>query len=86
MRLGSFVSGLLISIIYLMVSYIFNWVWKVDHVVKYCIFIMRVLFGVFLYQSINGEVPSLHATDNSTFTFTLYFKYFLRILQFVFFT
>ena len=35
----------------------------------------------FVCQSI-GEVPPppLHAIDNSTFTFTLYFKYFLRIL------
>jgi hypothetical protein len=38
MRLGSLVCDLLISIIYLMDSYIFNVVWKVDHAVKYCIF------------------------------------------------
>jgi hypothetical protein len=39
MRLGSLVYDLLIRIIYLMVSYIFNGVWKyIDHAVKYCIF------------------------------------------------
>jgi hypothetical protein len=42
MRLGPLVSGLLISIIYLMVSYIFNGVWKVDHAMKYCILGARV--------------------------------------------
>jgi hypothetical protein len=82
MRLGSLVCDLLTSI-YLMVSYIFSGVWKVDHAVKYCIFIMRVLFCVFCISihEWNGEVPPPpHSTDNSTFTFTLYFKYFLRIL------
>jgi hypothetical protein len=34
MRLVSLVCGLFTSIIYLMVSYIFNRVWKVDHAVK----------------------------------------------------
>ena len=43
---------------------------------------MRVLFCVFC-MSIHWRSPpplSLHATDNSTFAFTFYFKYFLRIL------
>jgi hypothetical protein len=44
-----------------------------------CTHIMRVLFCVFC-MSIHRRSPpaSPHATDNSTFT--LYFKYFLRIL------
>jgi hypothetical protein len=46
-----------------------------------CTYIMRVLFCVFC-MSIHWRSPSplLHATDNSTYTFTLYFKYFLRTL------
>jgi hypothetical protein len=50
---------------------------------KYCICIMRVLFCVFctyLNPSMEKSPPPLHSTDNSTFTFILYFKYFLRIL------
>ena len=42
MRLGPLVSGLYLSIINLMVTYIFNGVWKVDHAVKYCILGARV--------------------------------------------
>ena len=82
MRLGSLVCDLLISIIHLMVSYIFSGVWKVEHAVEYCIFMFVLFCGFFVSQSMNGEVPPppLHSTDNSTFTFTLYFKYFLRIL------
>ena len=78
MRLGSLVCGLLISIIYLMVSYIFNGVWKVDHAVKYCILwcmhIMRVLFCVFCMPiHWRSPPPPLHTIDNSTFTLSLYF-------------
>ena len=47
-----------------------------------CTHIMRVLFCVFCmsihWRSPLPWAPPLHATDNSTFT--LYFKYFLRIL------
>ena len=46
-----------------------------------CTHIMCVLFCVFC-MSIHwrSPPPPLHATDKSTFTFTLYSKYFLRIL------
>jgi hypothetical protein len=79
MRLGSLVCGLLINII-------FNgfFISSMGLESKPCreilhiryMHIMRVLFCVFCVS----PLPSLHATDNSIFTFTLYFKYFLRIL------
>jgi hypothetical protein len=56
MRLGSLVCDLLISLFLFNGFLIFSGVWKVDHAVKYCIFIMRVLFCVFSI-SMNGKVP-----------------------------
>ena len=84
MRLGSLVCGLLISIIYLM-DFLYlqrGLESKPCREILYiqCTHIMRVLFCVFC-MSIHWRIPPrppLHATDNSTFT--LYFKYFLRIL------
>jgi hypothetical protein len=75
MRLGSLVCGLLISIIYLM-DFLYlqrGLESKPCREILYilqCTHIMRVLFCV--------QSAPRHATDNSTFT--LYFKYFLRIL------
>ena len=57
MRLGSLVCDLLISIIHLMVSYIFSGFWKVEHAVEYCIFMFVLFCGFFVSQSMNGEVP-----------------------------
>ena len=86
MRLGSLVCGLLISIIYLM-DFLYlqrGLESRPCQKILYirCTHIMPVLFCVFC-MSIHWRSPpppSLHATDNSTFTFTFYFKYFVRIL------
>ena len=80
MRLGSLVCGLLISIIYLMdFLYLQRGLEsrpcrEILHVYNVC-----AVLCFFVSQSINGEVPlpPPNATGNSTFT--LYFKYFLRI-------
>ena len=72
MRLGSLVCGILFSIIYSM-DFLYLQVSKVDREILYIIG-ERIecvrCFVSFVYQSI-GEVPLLHATDNSSFT--LYF-------------
>ena len=84
MCLGSIVCGLLISIIYLM-AFLYlqrGLESRPCHEILYfrCMHIIRVLFCVFC-MSIHWRSPPpphTHTTDNSTFT--LYFKYFLRIL------
>jgi hypothetical protein len=83
MRQGSLVYDLLIRVIYL-VDFLYlqrSLESRPCREILYvrCTDIMRVLFCVFC-MSIHwrSSPPPLHATDNSTFT--LYFKYFLRIL------
>ena len=72
MRLGSLVCDLLISIIYLMdFLYLQRGLESRTCREMLYIFIMRVLFCVF---SPRKKSSPLHSTDNSTFTFTLYFK------------
>jgi hypothetical protein len=83
MRLGSPVCDLLINIIYLM-DFLYlqrGLESRPCREILYirCTHIMRVLFCVFC-MSIHWRSPPLQVTDNSTCTFTLYFKYFLRIL------
>jgi hypothetical protein len=86
MRLESLVCGLLItiSIIYLMdFLYLQRGLESrpcCEILYFWCTHIMRVLFCVFCMSIHWRSPPSLHATDNCTFIFTFYFKYFLRIL------
>jgi hypothetical protein len=81
MRLGSLVCGLLISIIYLMdFLYLQRGLEsrpcrEILHIYNAC-----AVLSFFVNPSMEKPPPPLHATDNSTFTFTLYFEYFLRIL------
>jgi hypothetical protein len=85
MRLGSVVYDLLIRIIYLM-DFLYlqrGMESRPCREILYirCTHIMRVLFCVFcMLIHWRSSPPPLQAADNSTFTFTLYFKYFLRIL------
>ena len=89
MRLGSLVCSLLVSIIYLM-DFLYLQRGLESRPCRKILYIrcthtMRVLFCVFR-MSIHWRSPlppppppPLHATDNSTLTFTFYFKYFLKI-------
>jgi hypothetical protein len=82
MRLGSLVCGLLISIIYFM-DFLYHQRGlesRPCHEILYIYNVCAVLCFLYLNPSMEKSPPSLHATDNSTFTFTLYFKYFIRIL------